>query len=112
VGKTATEIEQRIDPDSDQYDQELATLLREEEMRRLWEIEDAAFRAAITGNNQVMQKFLLQNLRKERFGHVKGDQKTLNMYWFSQPGEAKALDILDSVVLNDTTEDAKRLLQN
>jgi hypothetical protein len=111
VGREAVTIERMIDPDSDEFDQELAGLMREEEMRKLWEIEDAAFHAAITGNNQVMQKFLLQNLRKERFGSIKGDSKTLNMFWFSNPGETKALKVLDTLFKNESADEAKRLLE-
>lgn len=112
VGREAVEIESMVNPDSESFDEELAALMREEEVRKLWEIEDAVFRAAIAGNNQVMQKFLLQNLRRERFGNVKdakGDQ-TLNMYWFSQDSETKALKLLDSL-FRESTEDAQRLLE-
>jgi hypothetical protein len=110
VDRSIGDIEEMLNPAGDNYDEELASLMREEEVRKLWQIEDAAFRTAIKGDNNTMQKFLLQNLQKDRFGQAdRHGDKTLNVFWFSKESELKTLKELDGL-FDESTQDTGPIL--
>jgi hypothetical protein len=110
VEKSVVELEDMMNPDHDSYDEELAALMREEEVRYAWDLEDKARRSALEAKNTAMQKFLLEKLVKEKFGKAPEENKSLNLYFFSKEQETRALDALD-VLFSESTEDAQRLLE-
>jgi hypothetical protein len=112
VSRTAIEVEDLLNPENADFDEELAALVREVEVRRIHAVDDAAHQQAIKNNNAGMQRFLLQNLMREKYGNVKKEgDKTLNLYWFSKEQEHRAFDIIDSLMTDESSKDAQRLLE-
>lgn len=95
---TAQEVETYLDPSHENYDETFVAMMKEEDLRLAWSIEDAAKREAAAGNTQ-MRKFLLEKLMPEKYGRTPNSPNTTNnVFWFSQEGESKALEALSKAL--------------
>jgi len=95
---TAQEVEEALTPGSSTFDEAFASMLKEEDVRLAWSIEDAAKREAAAGN-ATMRKFLLEKLMPEKYGRTPNTPNTgVAIHWFSSEGESKALQKLSEIL--------------
>lgn len=115
VNKTPSEIQAALDPSSEDYDAEFASLFEDEMIRRKWAIEDNVFRAAEGGQDRPSQRFLLERLDPDKYRIAPSNQQgnQTAVFWFSESGEAKAAGFLNSLFGNNGSEpttEPRRLL--
>lgn len=108
-GKFAHEIEAALDPHSTNFDEAFSELFKNEEQKRLWQIEDNTLKKAI--HDMPTARFVLSNLVKEKYGKLEGTT-TIQQVWFSQVGEEKALSELSSLFDQTGTKQIEAIIES
>lgn len=94
-GMKAREVEDALNPKSENYDEEFHLGFLEEEQRRIWQIEDNLHKKA--EHDGPSARFVLANLLKEKYGKVEGQVNVHTTQWFTQKGTDEASEFLSGL---------------
>jgi hypothetical protein len=89
AGIAATRVAELLDPEHADYNDDFARMVKEVELRVLWEIEDTELTKSLSESRSA--QFVLQSRMKEKYGKSPfGDSSQVNNFWFTDGGEAGA----------------------
>ncbi len=98
--KKVQEIMNALDKQSDFYDKEFTSLMREEELRNLNDIEDNLIKRG--KNDPTTARFILTNFMPDKYRPEK-EAKGLNVLWFDSGGSSQARGLMTELFGDNKT---------